>query len=1290
MIIEIFKNYFLILGMELIPMLTGFVSSLLSGAEEQDEKVQTMINDMLCQINQRVGDKYYISTLWLLLLKNSKNRIATFKVLLKKFGEFNPNSKPNKPIALESVDPNLQEIYEKINESNGELESFYPNTLMIANAFAMCLEDEDISTRKNCLDFIIRYIDLNNDQLFEDSKKLIIFESLVKILDNNDLSIVRRVFKMLFDANDLNSIEKTPKNQRMTSFLAKGFLSMLLVTPVSVGQIQRPFKILGVLNKSNQDLTRQLLVEIALPFAEFIFQNGYSKSSDFNHVVVENTKAFVRDFEIYLEDFMEAINVEIRLSPMFPEQLLLIEFVMKVLVVDSNIPTNSKFRFIISLMDSIFQQFDKHFEKSLGSRRVSTVSVIGGEEDLVPRSRRLEKIIQLLSQCTLLLENMTRTDKVTIDGSLKNRISELLAKDATLLDQILSNESAQEEILDNYANIFCVLMKLDVLQNNNETEGQVVSLDRLPKYLQCQFKFLHSKKELLSYSALNFLFSMFEFEKKSPLILSYNAFLFKTKTHYLNGGVCWLIMGKIVDMIEIYDFKKLALRFLYKIITFNFVFASNFLLAILANRRAEDFNKVALIWNATSGNTKSDSRLVLQETVFEMLGFIETKDLMISHYFKSWLNQNNDNLTIVLQTVLKGLIKYTSWNFNDNLVVYKVAFDCDRFIVSLNWLNTVYENSTFNFLNYIIKTKIPVEFEFYDEEMSIVLKGIFVSEDNTFFLFILKVCLRYIVGNLDCDILDDQKLVVKHQDNVHRVKESIVMFLEKLLRSLEKMDIVKSAVIPLIQIFSTLIETAFMENKVVLQITYLNFLEFLIFKTGMVSKETFRDDVYSLVTTSRIMPCFLLSLKSDSYYVVKEFVRFGCELNFLLAKFLKYPVLFKEVNQVLFFYLDSIIGRCEQNKSLKEAEQQKAIVTELMNGLRICLSCFLQVDEIEEKISSSPVEQAFLAVFTLGMVQPKEETKKRISFIKDEQTSKHLLNSLEKVFSMLCICWKKTGLVDETSLYGSFDPTSQLTAKEDRNLVGISKQIIEILRPLSHTFLEVTIQSFIENWIANNDIGDNSHEETGTSFLENSKVLEIILNLQVAPIRLLFSLLNGKQLKNLLLTKKYAQHKKEKDLIIIRKVLTYECSFLSFLFAYLKFLNSSENITFELYGIVIKLLRQFDASTSPPTLCWIFDILSLIIEKYPLDFSHYSTLKLEYVALISDLINRSIKTIFRDTLISYREGEKAFKMVFPLNPSVQEFLISSSNYQTQKNKLAVSESELKSGYRVKSRVLYRL
>jgi hypothetical protein len=323
------------------------------------------------------------------------------------------------------------------------------------------------------------------------------------------------------------------------------------------------------------------------------------------------------------------------------------------------------------------------------------------------------------------------------------------------------------------------------------------------------------------------------------------------------------------------------------------------------------------------------------------------------------------------------------------------------------------------------------------------------------------------------------------------------------------------------------------------------------------------------------------------------------------------------------------------------------------------------------------------------MVQPREEMKKKAVFVRDENTTKHLLNSFEKIFSMLCVCWKKTGLVPENSLYEPYNPNTLNLRYDSANLVGMSKQIIEIFKPLGVTFLEPTVESFVENWIANNEAGD-SPRDAPNPMAENAKILDVVLHLEVAPIRLLYSMLGGKQLRTLAQTKRYSQYKKDKDLIVSRKVMTYECSFLSFLFAYLKLLTTTDNIAFELYGILSKILHQFDATSTPATLCWIIDVLSLALDKFPLDFGQFATLKAEFVNLVSDLISRCLKVILKDTVISYRETDKPFKMIYPLSPTAQEYLSHLHNKVSLLNNLNNEESDLTSRDPAQPRHLLRL
>lgn len=162
--LEIFRKYYLVLDIQMIPMLTGLLSCLLPGLEEQDETLQKQILELLNDINLVVGDKFFLSAVWFVLLKNSKNRLACFKILNKKFGESISTKSVlgDHTYSLtedEKSNPLLLKVLSEIKDSNGKPTRFFPNSWTVVNGLCKCLEDEDVVIKKNCLDFICKHVE---------------------------------------------------------------------------------------------------------------------------------------------------------------------------------------------------------------------------------------------------------------------------------------------------------------------------------------------------------------------------------------------------------------------------------------------------------------------------------------------------------------------------------------------------------------------------------------------------------------------------------------------------------------------------------------------------------------------------------------------------------------------------------------------------------------------------------------------------------------------------------------------------------------------------------------------------------------------------------------------------------------------------------------------------------------------------------------------------------------------------------------------------------------------------
>jgi hypothetical protein len=58
------------MGIEMVPMLTGLVTSLLPGFEEQDENLQKSISKLFDGLKQSVGQRFLIGSVWIAMLKN--------------------------------------------------------------------------------------------------------------------------------------------------------------------------------------------------------------------------------------------------------------------------------------------------------------------------------------------------------------------------------------------------------------------------------------------------------------------------------------------------------------------------------------------------------------------------------------------------------------------------------------------------------------------------------------------------------------------------------------------------------------------------------------------------------------------------------------------------------------------------------------------------------------------------------------------------------------------------------------------------------------------------------------------------------------------------------------------------------------------------------------------------------------------------------------------------------------------------------------------------------------------
>ena len=222
-----------------------------------------------------------------------------------------------------------------------------------------------------------------------------------------------------------------------------------------------------------------------------------------------------------------------------------------------------------------------------------------------------------------------------------------------------------------------------------------------------------------------------------------------------------------------------------------------------------------------------------------------------------------------------------------------------------------------------------------------------------------------------------------------------------------------------------------------------------------------------------------------------------------------------------------------------------------------------------------------------------------------------------------------------------------------------------------------TIEALLENWMKNNEQLklENSYEPNKN--INNAKILELILYLNISPVRFLYSLQSSKQLKNITTFKRYEQVKSKREYHIIHDAVKYESHFLNFLYVYLKFTEIPESVYFEVYGIVLNILKSFEGSVFPSTLLWQIDITDLIVQKLLMHISSHSKLKQDWVTYLSDILLKCAKIVNRDIVIVYNTPHHTYSMITPLNPSSYS-LLNKNTLMVNKYQIITKQGKLKS------------
>lgn len=264
----------------------------------------------------------------------------------------------------------------------------------------------------------------------------------------------------------------------------------------------------------------------------------------------------------------------------------------------------------------------------------------------------------------------------------------------------------------------------------------------------------HSRSEGLVYRALEFLYSMLDWDKASLFTLSvrYNNLLYKDAQNFSESGVFWGVLVKLFDLMEISAYKKVALSYFMSFVMENCEFVIGFIRAKLARATARDFRQIASLWKNTFQQNSSTVRKLLGETVFDMLNYADAEDPLVRNYFKNWLQHSQKNFYLILNRLLKKLYLQTNMKLQAGRVVYNFLFRTEQFAHLLRLLRSVFTSGGNSFLNFIRKTRISDEFEVYSAEMDAILDSFFRDDSKKYYSFLLKLLLCYLLADPSAEL----------------------------------------------------------------------------------------------------------------------------------------------------------------------------------------------------------------------------------------------------------------------------------------------------------------------------------------------------------------------------------------------------------------------------------------------------------------------------------------------------------------------------------------------------------
>lgn len=686
------------------------------------------------------------------------------------------------------------------------------------------------------------------------------------------------------------------------------------------------------------------------------------------------------------------------------------------------------------------------------------------------------------------------------------------------------------------------------------------------------------------------------------------------------------------------------------------------------------------------------------ECIFKMLDFLDHEHPLIRHLSKTWLNQCSyqyDKIFNPLLLILLSEDKNWKLDVNSHDIYFDKPYNNKRIMDAFRKLKNILLNTTA--VNYLITNKVSndiIKLDLFGKKL--IDKEILKMPIESYLELMINISLRFI----------KVKIKGEHERSFSRENYSVnaasCEFLEFLLGFIEdKEQLMKIAIditTPVVEILIHKIEG----KDEVMQLQILNLLGALLLHTKDKHVQN-KNKMITLLTNNTFMECLKKGLQIEYYTVRSNFNHFIESLLPIFTKLLSHPQL-PENNKKLITLERNLIEitwkflakRIYQNKFhrkeiskfsylntkhntfifknyLDEYKEHKRFdendVLTIVKGMRVILFHFLNNPQHQlhkgdwvafKKDILSTYKTSTNLIDYLSNLFSKEGFEENESE-KDMTLSKEIYNNqLKGILGAFMIAWvnESGDYVVKDYCLSDIGILSYIEDFENVNTTETTGTKIEKRKQYKTQMLEIAFNIFHENpidfiveyldlWV---NIQKNQIIEKEKQY--KLSMIEFLVNLKI-PFHILLLTLS-KWISNF---EKKAQYTKSKDknLQTPYPISLYECRFCQFLYAYILLNNNesdlnSQEIWVEMYTVLYEIVSHTKISY---TLCWIYEVLRLMVVKYPIGKLDHNTKK-NLNALVDSLNKKLFDISFHKKFDSYYEDAsgKGYKIETPILPSI--------------------------------------